>query len=116
MTQQSLRRTIASALVVAIAALTGVAAAGSQSKGRFKKQGSNCVWAANDSGPDQCTPAGALKGRFKKQGNTCVWDPQGSGSNQCRPTTGRFKKQTAGCVWDPKDGGPDQCDPRKPAR
>jgi uncharacterized lipoprotein YbaY len=51
-------------------------------KGRFKKDGSNCVWDANDTGPDQCKPN---KGRFKKDGNRCLWDPNDSGPNQCNP-------------------------------
>ena len=36
-------------------------------QGRYKKQGDNCVWDANDGGPNQCTPQ--VKGRFKRGAN-----------------------------------------------
>jgi len=86
-----------------------------QAKGRYKKGGDNsCVWAANDSGPNQCTPT--VKGRFKKGGNdSCTWDPNDVGDDQCRPAKGRWKKGgDNSCAWDPNDGGPDQCNPRTP--
>jgi hypothetical protein len=51
-------------------------------KGRYKKAGNACVWAANDSGPNQCSPT---KGRYKKAGTACVWAPNDSGPNQCTP-------------------------------
>jgi hypothetical protein len=113
MTHRSVSRLIGLALVVAIAGLTGLAAE-TQSKGRYKKDGVRCVWDANDTGPNQCTPVAA--GRFKKDGDACVWDAKGSGDDQCRPSTGRFKKDGNRCEWDAKDTGPDQCDPRKTAR
>jgi len=102
-------RGIAVALVLAVAGLTGVSAA--QKKGRYKKEGSNCVWNAEDSGPNQCTPQ--TQGRFKKSGKTCRWVAGDEGDDQCRPATGRFKKSGDSCVWDAKDSGPDQCNPRQ---
>ena len=83
-----------------------------QQKGRYKKEGDNCVWDANDSGPNQCTPL--TKGRFKKSGNRCVWDASDNGDDQCRPARGRFKKTGDRCVWTVRDSGPDQCNPRQP--
>ena len=41
------------ALLLAVA----VAVSDAQQKGRYKKQGANCEWDANDTGPNQCTPA-----------------------------------------------------------
>ena len=101
-------RAIAVALTIAVAGLTGVSAA--QQKGRYKKEGERCVWNAEDSGPNQCTPA--LRGRFKKSGDDCQWVANDSGEDQCRPVKGRFKKSGDRCEWDGKDSGPDQCDPR----
>jgi|KBSSwiS6_1023812.scaffolds.fasta_scaffold24747_2 hypothetical protein len=101
-------RGIAVALTVTVVGLTGVSAA--QQKGRYKKEGSRCVWNAEDSGPNQCEPI--VKGRFKKSGDDCVWAAGDAGENQCRPAKGRFKKSGDRCVWDANDGGPDQCDPR----
>ena len=95
-------------LTLAVVGLTGVSAA--QQKGRYKKEGSKCVWNSEDSGPNQCEPA--VKGRFKKQGDDCVWTLGDSGDDQCRPAKGRFKKSGERCVWDRADSGPDQCDPR----
>ena len=85
-----------------------------QAKGRYKKQGDNCVWDATDGGPDQCTPR--TKGRFKKGGDdSCAWDANDVGADQCRPPKGRWKKGgDNSCAWDPNDGGPDQCNPRQP--
>jgi hypothetical protein len=83
-----------------------------QAKGRYKKQGTACVWDANDSGPNQCTPV--TEGRFKKNGDTCVWDASDRGPDQCTPRTGRFKKEGDKCVWNASDSGPNQCDPRQP--
>ncbi len=84
-----------------------------QAKGRYKKQGDNCVWDAADGGPDQCTPQ--TKGRFKKGGDdSCKWDANDVGADQCRPPKGRWKKGgDNSCVWDANDGGPDQCNPRQ---
>jgi hypothetical protein len=76
--------------------------------GRYKKEGNRCVWDANDSGPNQCTPP---KGRYKKTGERCVWDANDSGPDQCTPPKGRFKKDGNRCVWDANDSGPDQCRP-----
>ncbi len=94
------------ALAVAVAATS---AAGEQ--GRYKKQGDNCEWDANDSGPNQCTPA--VKGRFKKSGDACTWDSNDQGPDQCRPPKGRWKKEGSGCSWNGNDSGPDQCNPRQ---
>jgi hypothetical protein len=66
-------------LVVLISALmvsAGASARDPQQKGRYKKQGALCLWDANDSGPNQCTPV--TQGRFKKSGSACVWDAVGS--------------------------------------
>ena len=84
-----------------------------QRKGRYKKEGDNCVWDGNDSGPNQCTPQ--TRGRFKKGGDdSCAWDSNDNGPDQCTPARGRWKKGGSGCVWDPKDSGPNQCNPRQP--
>ena len=101
------KRALAALLTLAVAGLTVSAA---QQKGRYKKEGSRCVWNAEDSGPNQCEPV--VKGRFKKSGENCVWTPGDAGDDQCRPAKGRFKKSGERCVWDANDGGPDQCDPR----
>jgi hypothetical protein len=84
-----------------------------QQKGRFKKQGDNCVWDENDGGPNQCAPQ--VKGRFKRGANdSCTWDANDVGSDQCRPPKGRWKKGgDDSCAWDAADSGPDQCNPRK---
>jgi hypothetical protein len=84
-----------------------------QAKGRYKKQGDNCEWDANDGGPNQCEPA--IKGRFKKGDNdACTWDANDVGADQCRPPKGRWKKGgDNSCAWDANDGGPDQCNPRQ---
>ena len=56
-----------------------------------RNQGDNCVWDANDGGPDQCTPQ--VKGRFKRRANdSCAWDANDAGPDQCRPPKGRWKK------------------------
>jgi hypothetical protein len=81
-------------------------------KGRYKKEGDNCVWDANDSGPNQCEPL--TKGRFKKDGDRCVWESNDSGPDQCTPRGGRFKKEGDRCVWTANDSGPNQCNPRQP--
>jgi hypothetical protein len=94
-------------LGVAIAAPSGAAL-----KGRYKKDGGNCVWDANDSGPNQCEPW--TKGRFKKDGDRCVWESSDSGPDQCTPPKGRFKKEGDRCVWSSSDSGPNQCNPRQP--
>jgi hypothetical protein len=82
-----------------------------QQKGRYKKDGDNCVWDANDTGPNQCTPQ--VTGRFKKDGDKCVWDARDKGPDQCTPT-GRWKKDGNRCVWADGDTGPNQCNPRQP--
>jgi hypothetical protein len=90
-------------------------AAAFQRKGRYKKEGDNCVWDVNDSGPNQCTPQ--TRGRFKKGGNdSCTWDANDSGPDQCSPPSGRWKKGNNRCYWDPKDSGPNQCNPREPRK
>jgi hypothetical protein len=85
----------------------------SQEKGRYKTEGDNCVWAANDSGPNQCTPV--TRGRFKKGANdSCAWDSNDSGADQCKPPQGRWKKGNGdSCSWDANDSGPNQCNPRR---
>lgn len=97
-------------LLAAVSAAT--LADGVQQKGRYKQQGDNCVWDANDSGPDQCTPRTA--GRFKKEGDKCVWATGDRGPDQCTPPKGRWKQEGDKCVWNPDDEGPNQCNPRRP--
>jgi len=108
-----LQRSIVRIVLMVLAAAVAVTAAGEpQTKGRYKKQGSSCVWDANDTGPNQCEPFTA--GRFKKEGNNCVWDGNDRGRDQCKPPSGRFKKEGDRCVWTPGDTGPNQCNPRRP--
>jgi len=108
MTRQTVRRmVIVPALLLAVA----VAASDAQQKGRYKKQGANCEWDANDTGPNQCTPV--AKGRFKKDGDACRWDANDAGADQCRPASGRWKKDGDACTWAASDSGPDQCNPRQ---
>ena len=83
-----------------------------QTKGRYKKQGNECQWDANDTGPNQCTPV--TEGRFKQDGDRCYWDAGDRGPNQCTPKKGRFKKEGDKCVWNADDSGPNQCNPRQP--
>jgi hypothetical protein len=104
-------RLMAAAAVTLALAVT-VDVAGLQNKGRYKVQGDNCVWDANDSGPNQCTPR--TRGRFKEQGGSCVWAANEDGTDQCKPPQGRWKTDGDRCVWDPKDSGPNQCNPRQP--
>ena len=93
----------------------GASAAPLQAKGRYKKEGDNCVWDANDGGPNQCTPQ--TRGRFKKGGDdSCTWVANDRGPDQCTPAKGRWKKGGSGCVWDSKDSGPNQCNPRQPRK
>lgn len=84
-----------------------------QEKGRFKQQGDDCIWDANDGGPNQCTPI--TRGRFKKGGDdSCTWDSNDNGPDQCKPPKGRWKQGGDGsCSFDPKDDGPNQCNPRR---
>jgi len=104
------RRSLAVTLAATwIASATVVVPAAAQ--GRYKKEGDKCVWVADDSGPNQCTPP---KGRYKKDGDSCVWDANDSGPDQCKPPKGRFKKDGNRCVWDANDSGPDQCRPVSP--
>jgi len=112
MTRWSIRRFALPAFVVAVAVLATAASGDAQRKGRYKKEGDNCVWAHDDSGPNQCTPR--VAGRFKKEGDRCVWDAKDVGDDQCRPPTGRWKTEGSRCVWDGKDSGADQCNPRQP--
>jgi hypothetical protein len=107
MTRQSVSRIVVPALLFAVAVAVGDA----QSKGRYKKQGANCEWDANDTGPNQCTPA--TRGRFKKDGDTCRWAANEDGADQCRPASGRWKKDGDACTWSASDSGPDQCNPRQ---
>src|SRR5690349_5859082 len=102
--------------VAAAAAGFAVDASAAQNKGRYKKQGDECVWDANDGGPNQCTPV--TRGRFKKGANdSCAWDANDSGPDQCKPREGRWKKGGGDrCYWDPKDSGPNQCNPRHARR
>ena len=69
------------AALVATGAGFAVSEAG-QDKGRYKKDGNNCFWDANDTGPNQCTPRTA--GRFKKNGDACVWDAADRGPARAR--------------------------------
>ncbi len=101
-------------LLIAFAVSSVASVDGSmQAKGRYKKQGTTCVWDANDGGPDQCTPI--VKGRFKKGAkDECTWEANDVGADQCRPAKGRWKKGgDNSCAWDPNDGGADQCNPRQ---
>lgn len=96
------------------AAAAGAIVNSTQRKGRFKQEGDNCVWNAEDSGPNQCTPV--TRGRFKKGGDdSCTWDANDNGPDQCTPPTGRWKQggDNRSCYWDPKDSGPNQCNPRR---
>ncbi|PYR73718.1 MAG: hypothetical protein DMF86_19820 [Acidobacteria bacterium] len=104
-------RLVVPVLLVAFAVAAG-ASAGDAQKGRYKIQGNNCVWDANDSGPNQCTPVTA--GRFKKSGGACVWVANEQGADQCTPAKGRFKRDGNRCVWDANDSGANQCNPRQP--
>jgi hypothetical protein len=98
------RRFIACIILTALTFTSVVG--GSQTKGRYKKDGDQCVWDVNDSGPNQCTPR--TPGRFKKSGDSCVWD--------ATPPQGRWKTAGNRCVWDAKDTGPSQCNPRQPRK
>lgn len=87
-------------------------AASAVQKGRYKIEGDNCVWAANDGGPNQCMPITA--GRFKRTRNVCRWVSNENGPDQCTPTHGRWKKGAGtDCTWDANDSGPNQCNPRQ---
>jgi len=97
-----------------LAANHSVPDAALQQKGRFKQDGENCVWDANDTGPNQCTPR--TPGRFKKEKDTCVWDAKDNGPDQCTPPKGRWKLEGDRCYWDPKDEGTNQCNPRQPRK
>jgi pimeloyl-ACP methyl ester carboxylesterase len=80
--------------------------------GRYKLESGKCVWRANDSGPDQCTPP---PGRYKLSGGKCTWAPNDAGPNQCTPAaappSGRYKLSGGKCTWAPNDSGPNQCTP-----
>jgi hypothetical protein len=112
MSHRRFRVAISTALLSAFVLSVSASAGDARQKGRYKKQGDACVWEANDSGPDQCTPQTA--GRFKKHGDACVWDASDRGADQCRPKTGRWKTEGSRCVWETNDSGPDQCNPRRP--
>jgi hypothetical protein len=103
---------LAAVLLTATATAAWNVAAADQQKGRYKVAGEACVWDANDTGADQCTPR--VAGRFKKAGDSCVWDAKDKGPDQCQPPSGRWKTAGDRCVWDPKDSGPNQCNPRQP--
>jgi hypothetical protein len=106
------RRLLAGAVMSMVLFSLGVAAA--QQTGRYKQNGDDCVWDANDSGANQCTPR--VAGRFKKSGDACVWDEKDKGPDQCTPPAGRWKGVDNRCVWDPKDSGAHQCNPRQPRK
>lgn len=108
----SITRFVLPLVVAAFATTVAIVLADPQAKGRYKKEGTACVWVADDSGPNQCTPA--TEGRFKKSGDSCVWDAAGRGADECTPKTGRFKKEGDKCVWNATDNGPNQCNPRQP--
>lgn len=94
-----------------VAGTIGSAVSAAPEAGRYKKQGTQCLWDSKDSGPNQCAPMAA--GRFKKNGATCAWSANDTGADECRPAEGRFKKEGSSCVWTASDKGPDQCDPRR---
>jgi hypothetical protein len=102
----SRRLLVSAALVVAWVLVAVVPPA--EAAGRYKKEGDRCVWDANDSGPNQCTPP---SGRYKKDGDKCEWDARDGGPDQCTPSKGRFKLEGDKCVWDARDSGTDQCRP-----
>lgn len=102
------------ALMALVCSVAIVAGGAEQQKGRYKVDGESCVWDANDSGPDQCTPR--VAGRFKKSGDECQWDPKDKGPDQCKPPSGRWKTEGDRCYFEPKDSGPDQCNPRRPRK
>lgn len=104
--RQRMNGVVPAILIVGLAAVS-LAAVGS---GRYKKDGAKCVWDANDSGPNQCTPM--VEGRFKKAGDACTWVAE-KGADDCRPSKGRFKQDGNACLWNATDSGPDQCDPRR---
>jgi hypothetical protein len=97
------------AVVVLGGAVAGATLAGAE--GRYKKDGSKCVWDARDNGPDQCQPA--VSGHFKKSGGSCTWAAGEKGNDECQPSKGRFKKNGNACEWNATDSGPNQCDPRQ---
>ena len=107
------RSVIAFAALVALTLGAAGASAG-QEKGRYKIEGDNCVWNADDAGPNQCTPR--TPGRFKKEGDACVWNAADKGPDQCTPPKGRWKTEGDRCVWNPDDSGPNQCNPRRPRK
>ena len=111
MTSRSIVRLLLPAcLVLATAAASVSARSAADLAGRYKKEGTKCVWDPNDGGPNQCTPQ--VVGHFKKDGSACSWVAGEAGADQCRPAKGRFKKEGNACVWNGDDGGPDQCDPK----
>ena len=114
MTRQMSARVVLTTLLLAGTATAAWNAPAAQQKGRYKQDGEACVWDANDSGADQCTPR--VAGRFKKSGDACVWDAKDKGPDQCQPPSGRWKTEGDRCVWDPKDSGANQCNPREPRR
>ena len=104
MQSRIVRNAAIATLLVALAAFADA--------GRYKKDGDKCVWDANDSGPNQCTPL--TRGRFKKGGDdSCTWVANDDGPDQCKPRTGRWKSGDNRCYWDAKDSGPNQCNPRQ---
>ena len=107
-------RRFSAVLVVAAVMFAATVNGAPQTKGRYKVDGASCVWDANDSGPNQCTPL--VPGRFKKVKDSCVWDSKDNGPDQCTPPAGRWKTEGSKCVWDPKDSGANQCNPRQPRK
>lgn len=110
-----LRRFNSLVALLTICGLLSTTAASSSSSaetGRWKVDGSNCYWDANDDGPDQCDPNNP-SGRYKDDGNGgCYWEPSDFGADQCTPQTGRYKDDgIGGCYWAEGDSGPDQCQP-----
>ena len=80
------------ALLLAVA----VAVSDAQQKGRYKKQGANCEWDANDAGADQCRPA---SGRWKKDGDACTWAASDSAPiSAIRARRGRSSCHDSGVV------------------
>jgi hypothetical protein len=72
---------IAVVLILAVSPLTAAT-------GRWKREGTRCVWHPTDIGPNQCDPnAPAPTGRYKINGATCYWEKNDSGPNQCDPNT-----------------------------
>jgi len=105
------QRILRAALAVCVLATTGALVATAGAAGRYKKDGTKCVWDEKDSGPNQCQPT--VAGHFKKSGDSCTWAAGEAGADQCQPAKGRFEKNGSACEWNATDSGPNQCDPRQ---